>query len=231
MGKLINHKFIFMEQPNSALPVENTAPVPKNKKFFVILGVLTAALLILGGVAAVGSAVFIAHSDHAVIRQMSGILPIPAARLGQKTVLYRNFLAERDTMRFFLNSEAAKEQGVDTSFDAQAEENLLEKMLQDAALEELAEQKNITVTDEELRAYFADVVAAAASTTGDIGSYLLKNFGWSEEDFRQQVLRPAILEDRLGAELAKEKPDDPDALAIYMSERLQQKDVVRYLRF
>jgi hypothetical protein len=230
-----------MEQPNSALSVGDThlrqgfgglsRQWRDKKKFFIILGVLIAALLVLGGIAAIGSAVFVARSDHAVIRQISGRLPIPAARLGQKTILYRDFLAERDTVKFFLNSEAAKEQGVDTAFDVSTEKNLLEKMLQDAALEELAEQKNITVTEEELRSFFAEVVLTAASTTADIGSYLLKNFGWSEEDFRQQVLRLDILGQRLAAELAKDKPDDPNALAAYLSERLQREDVVRYLRF
>lgn len=210
-----------IEQPNGILP----------ERFFVIFVILAAALTALGGAAAIFSTVFIAHSDQALVRRVCGILPVPAARLGQKTILYRDFLASRDTLRLFLKSEAAREQSVNVIFDAQAEKSLLEKMLQDAALEELAEQKNIVVTNEELRSFFSDVVSAAASTTSDIGLYLLKNFGWSEEDFRQKVLRPAILEQHLTAELAKEQPDDPDALALYLSSRLKQNDVVRYLRF
>ncbi|MEK7655865.1 MAG: hypothetical protein AAB386_04265, partial [Patescibacteria group bacterium] len=60
---------------------------------------------------------------------------------------------------------------------------------------------------------------------------LLKNFGWDEENFRQEVLKPALLEQHVGAALAQEKQGDLNALQTYMTERLAKPDVVRYLRF
>ena len=39
---------------------------------------------------------------------------------------------------------------------------------------------------------------AASTTTPDVGVYLLKNFGWDEENFRQEVLKPALLEQHVG---------------------------------
>ncbi len=188
-------------------------------------------LALLGSAVAGGWALFIKHSDGRLIRNVANTLPIPAASLGSHRILYRDFLHTRDTLKTFLASPAAKAQNLSAPFDQSMEKNILEKLLSQAALEELAQQKKITVSDEQLRSAFADVVSAASSTTPDVGVYLLQNFGWNEEDFRQQVLRPALLEQQLGAEMAKEKAGDENALNIYLEQRLKEKDVVRYLKF
>ncbi|MBI4138582.1 SurA N-terminal domain-containing protein [Candidatus Uhrbacteria bacterium] len=205
-------------------------PIP-SKKLRLLIASASGVVALLGG-AAVGSwAVFVKHSDAGFVRSVSEVLPIPAAKIGSRMILYRDFLKSRDTLRTFLSSDAAKEQAIDIPYDAQLERNVLEKLINQAAVEELAEAQKVAVTDEELRAFFADVVTAASTTTPDVGVYLLKNFGWNEEDFRQHVLRPALLEQRLAIAFAGQSQGDPNALAAYLSQRLTEKDVVRYLRF
>lgn len=192
---------------------------------------LLVVLILVGLSAGTAWAIFVKKSGHPIVRGLSNALPIPAAKLGDRTIYYRDYVKSRDTLRVFLASPAAKEQNLSLTLDAALESNVLEKLIHEAALEELAANRNISVGDEELRAFFADVIASASSTTPDVGLYLLQNFGWNEEDFRQNVLKPALLEQKLGVELANASEGDPNALAIYLEERLQRKDVVRYLRF
>lgn len=175
-------------------------------------------------------AVTIKHSESAIVRKLSQALPIPAAKIGSRRLYYRDFLKARDTMRVFIKSDAAKDQGLNSNMDQTLESNIIEKMLTQAALEELAAKNNVSVSDEELRGNFAEVVAAASSTTPDIGLYLLQNFGWTEEDFRQQILKPAMLEQRLFTILQKEDPSE-EALRNKIVARLKEGDVVRYLKF
>lgn len=196
----------------------------------IIAGVLCLLVLASAG-AALTWEVYIKHSDGVFIRKTAEILPITAAKIGKRKILYRDFLKSKDTLRTFLASPAAKEQDISVPLDQALEKNILEKLVNQAALEELAEQKNITVSDEELRAFFTDVISAASSTTPDVGVYLLENFGWDEEDFRQNVLKPSLLEQRLAVRMAEENNGDGSALATYMEKRLQEKDVVRYLKF
>ena len=220
---------------NEQMPAEvggEAKPLKKgSKKMGAVVTAIVLLLVIVGGVAGVMWEVTVKHASGAAIRKISELLPIPAARVGGKTILYREYLKSRDTLITFLNSDAAKTQGINTKLDTDMEKNVLEKLVNQAALEELAEQKKITVNDEELRAFFADVVAAASTTTPDVGVYLLKNFGWDEENFRQEVLKPALLEQHVGIALAQEKQGDPNALQTYMTDRLSKPDVVRYLRF
>ena len=99
------------------------------------------------------------------------------------------------------------------------------------ALEEIAEQKKVSVTDDELRQYYSEVLASTSSTTQDPSQYLLDNFGWDEEDFRQNVLRPALIEQKLTLAFGEENATDTDALNRAVAARMEQKDVVRYVRF
>ncbi|MBU1032923.1 MAG: SurA N-terminal domain-containing protein [Patescibacteria group bacterium] len=201
------------------------------KKWFYILGVLLVVLILVGVAASFSWAVFVKRSDSQVVRSISNILPVPAAKLGDESILYSEFLKTRDTLAIFLESEAANEQQLAEEMNVDLEKNVLEKLLNEAALDELAEEKGIEVSEEDLRSFFADVVTAASTTTPDVGLYLLESFGWSEEDFRQNVLRPAILEQQLSIALAGESQGDPNALGAYLIERLERNDVVRYLRF
>lgn len=223
------------DQPSSS---ESSVPSPvapaskgSRSKMGLVIGIFAAILLVAGTGAGLVYSVYAKRSGGPVVRAVTSVLPLPAGRVGSRTILYRDFLKNRDTLERFLKSPAAAAQQLAVPLDATLEKNVLEKMMHETALNELANEKNVNVSDDELRKYFTDVVAQASSTTPDIGVYLLDNFGWSEEDFRQNVLRPALLEEKLGTTIATEKQGDPNALSAYLEERLARKDVTRYLKF
>lgn len=211
--------------------MNSTTPVASKRWIPITIAIGSLFLLLLGGTAFMAWQIFVKRSDAGYVRSISSALPIPAARLGSRVVLYRDFLNSRETLKTFLASPAAKEQEMNVPFDANLERNALEKLLVQEALEEIAEERQIVVTEEELRQYFTEVLSAASSTTPDVGSFLLQNFGWNEEDFRQQVLRPALLEQKISADLAQEAGAESDALNRRVAARMEQADVVRYLRF
>lgn len=219
--------------PPPSTPSIPVAPAVSRRRTILIVGVSVVVVLIavLGTSVAVSSAVFASRSDSGLIRSLSSILPIPAAKVGSRTILYREFLKARDTLKVFIASDAAKEQGLNVPFDEALEKNAYDKLIREAAVEEMAAEKGIEVTEEELRAFFTDVLAAASSTTPDVGVYLLENFGWNEEDFRQNVLKPSLLEQRVGSKLAEEAEGDMTAFAAWLEERLAKPDVIRHLRF
>jgi len=201
------------------------------KKIYLLLSAALLVIVLVGGVVAAGAAMYVGRSDGPIVHAIIRTVPVPAARVGEHTILYSEYLEELDTMRTFLASEAAKEQGIEISFDATLEENIYEKLVNAAALEDVAQRYEISVTDVELLGFFDEVAQAASSTQTDIGTYLLETYGWNEEEFRQNVLRPALLEQKISAQLAATDPNNPDALALLISQRLSEDDVKRYVRF
>lgn len=203
------------------------------RRSFLLLvsGVLVCVLALLVALVGIGRAIFIQHSDGSSIRWISNALPIPAARIGSRSILYRDYLKQHDALKHFLASPAAKSQQLNLTLNGDLEKNILEKLMAQEIMEELAVQKSVTITDADVRASFSQVVAMASSTTPDVSVYLAENFGWNEEDFRQYVIRPALLEERLAKIEADEHQGDQSALSAYMDERLKSKDAVRYLKF
>jgi hypothetical protein len=223
-----------MNSPETTPPVPPLTPAVNaspRRAISIILVIIVVLLALLGGAAFLGWEIFIQRSDAPVIRTIADVVPIPAARLGSRVVLYRDFVRSRDTLRKFLESPAAKQEGLNVPFDETLEQNALEKLLVQQALEELAEQRHVVVTDDELRQYYSEVLASTSSTTQNPSQYLLDNFGWDEEDFRQNVLRPSLLEQKLTTSFAEENPSDTDALNRAIAARMEQKDVIRYVRF
>ncbi len=203
----------------------------KNK--LIILFVALGAVIVL---AAAGGLltyeVYYKVNDSAVVRGVAGLFGLPAAKVGSRQVSYAKFLMTRDAVKRFVNSEAGKEVGATMPPENALNKNILERLVRQEMIQEIADQKKLAVTDDEVKAIFADVVkAAASSTTPDISQYLWNNYGWNEENFRQEVLRPALLEQKLANEMAKEKQGDQNALETELAARALKPDVVYYLKF
>lgn len=203
------------------------------KSKLIILFVALGAVIIL---AAAGSLltyeVYFKVNDSSIVRSVAGLFSLPAAKIGTHQVTYAKFLMTRDAVKRFVNSEAGKQVGATMPPDLVLNKNILDRLVRQEMVQEIADQKKIAVTDDEVKAIFADVVkAAASSTTPDVAQYLWNNYGWNEDNFRQEVLKPALLEQKLANEMAKEKQGDQNALETELTARAQKPDVVFYLKF
>ena len=195
----------------------------------------SAAIAVLVVVAACGLTIYEVYykvNDSKPVRFLAKTFDLPAARMGKYKVSFDRFVKTRDAVTHFINSEAGKE--VDAAMPPQdvLNRNVLDRLLKQLIVQEMAEQKKLEITDDEVKTVFADVVkAAASSTTPNISEYLWNNYGWNEEDFRSQVLRPALLEQKVDMELSKEQNGDQNALDIAIAARRASPDVVIYLKF
>ncbi|MCR4278692.1 MAG: SurA N-terminal domain-containing protein [bacterium] len=200
------------------------------KKINIIVSAVVVFVLLFGGVTGVAWAVYMRHSDVGIIRAISKTIPIPAAKVGDRTITYQDYLDSRDTIKIFLASDTAEEQGIVVPFDTELEKNILEKLVNEEALYDVSEGRGIEVSDSELQDFFNEVTDAASTTSPNIGEYLMQTYGWDEETFRQKILRPALFEEKLTASLTEEGQPD-GSLAFRIQERLDRDDVKRYLRF
>jgi hypothetical protein len=203
---------------------------PQTKKLTILFVVLGVLILLSGLVAYTAYAVYSKANDNVYTRLVGRALPV--AKVGSKTVSYYKFLTMRDAINKFINGEAGKAAGVTAPPENELNKNIVDRLARILVLQELGQQKNVSISDDDVRAVFADVVkVAASSTTPNVADYLYKNYGWNEEDFRQEVLRPALLEQKLAIELAKEKNGDMTALETAITDRLSKSDVVFYIKF
>ncbi len=174
--------------------------------------------------------VYAKQADGSSARIMAKTFALPAAYVGKRSVTYTRFLETRDAVERFINSEAGQEVGATMPSENELGQNIMEQLIRQKMVEEFADQNQVTVSKEEIDQIFEQIVAeAAAQNTTDIAKYLLDNYGWSEQDFRDNVLKPAVMEQKVSAAMAE--GGDMYALENALINRRQSEDVVVYLKF
>lgn len=170
------------------------------------------------------------QNQDSVSRFVAKALSLPAASVEGRKVTYERFLNTRDAVRRFINSEAGRDVGAAMPSDDQLNQNILEQLIRQKLVAVIAEEKQISISNEELDEVFNEVAEQAASSTeSDINTYLHDNYGWNKQNFREYVLQPALLEQKLAQALAGE--GNPMALENMLAGKRQGEDVVVYLRF
>ncbi|MDD5438225.1 MAG: SurA N-terminal domain-containing protein [Patescibacteria group bacterium] len=204
----------------------------QKNKLITLFSVLGGLIVIagLGGLLVYG--VYYKQNDAGVTRLVAKAFNMPAAKVGNATVSYAEFLSVRDAIRKFTASEAGKQVEAVLPPDKELNQNILERLIRQELTKQLADQKKITVADEDLNTIFQDVVkVAASSTTPDVNQYLLSNYGWNENDFREQVLRPALLEQKLAISMAGGDQTKQNAMEDELVAMRAKPEVVVYLKF
>ena len=195
-----------------------------------LLMIAAGAIILL--VACVGIAVsgYVYHVESGPLVPLIGWLP--AARVGSQTVTYGEYLKHVEAQRTFLEGPAAQAQGTTSTLGDPERSAALERAIRIATIDEMAMKEGIKATPLDVeRAYMGLVDRAGTSTTPqEIHDFLHDQFGMDEESFKQMVVRPAMLEDTLRQKRAQETGDE-QALDKELEARLQQSDVVRYVRF
>ncbi len=136
------------------------------------------------------------QTQSTFLHRITQVIPFPIARIGSDFVAYENYLFELNHYTFYYRTQ----QKVD--FDSQAgkqqlaeyKKQALGKVINDAYIKRLAEQKGIAVSDREL-----DDAIAIIRSQNRLGSSnkefetVLKDFwNWSVQDFRRSLHRQLL---------------------------------------
>lgn len=191
--------------------------------------VLVAALFGLG--AALMYQVRYVHSEAPFVVSAATVFGMDMAQVDGKNIPYNEYLSHARAERTFLNSPMAIQDGSTGAFGKAEEQQAFDRALRVAAVDALARENALEVTSKDVDMAFEQLLAEASTTTdaGEVDAFLREQFGWSTDEFKHYVLRPAIIEETLGAKYA-EKTGKPTAFSEALQEILDKK-TKRYLKF
>lgn len=171
------------------------------------------------------------HSESSFVAKTSALLGMDMAKVDGKNVPYSEYLSHAKAERTFLNSPMAKQDGSTGAFGKAEEKQAFDRALRVAAVDALARENSLEVTAKDVDTAFEQLLTQAASSSnpGEVDAFLREQFGWSTEEFKHYVLRPAIIEETLTSKLA-EKAGKATAFQDALAEILDKK-TVRYLKF
>lgn len=200
-----------------------------------VIGVGIVSALILG--VCVASAVFAygitrKQWEGKATRTFASLTSFPAGKVAGQKATYTDYLAQIDAQRVYLKTEDARSRQLPSEVNQQTREAAYNQIIQIAALDQLAQENSVTVTQLDIDKAFDDFVAQSGTSTepGEIDNFLKESFGWSREDFKRFFIRPGVVSQALRTKMPGTTEEEKGtALGKKLDERLLKEDVKKYL--
>lgn len=186
------------ELPNPAHPELKQLPPPHIhwlKRIGLWFGVGVVAIVLIF---AVGYMRFSWQSD--ALLWLAKYVPFPVALVGGDWLSYHEYQTDVPNISSFLERNAAPD-AADTlglSQDVYTRRIILNKMVGESVLNEIAEEKNITVTQKDIDETYESYVQQSGNAT-DVEKYIQQLYGWDVAQFKVKLIQPQVVQDKIAA--------------------------------
>ncbi len=201
------------------------------KPVHIIIPVLI-VLVLVGAGAGLYASVYQNQNEHPIVVNVADTLNLPVAKVGNQRVEYADYLTHLNAQRVFLKGPTAIAQGVSRDITTEDRVQAYERAIRIAAVDQMAEEAGIVVTSLDIDRTYEELVAQTGTSTspGEIEQFLQDEFGWGIPQFKQLVVRPALLEDTLKQRRLTET-QDPLAFDTELAAKISGDETKRYLSF
>lgn len=123
-----------------------------------------------------------------LVRTLSVVLPYPAIVVADDSVTFKEFLSEYDALTKYFE---------ETDSEGMPPEDILEVAIADTivnklAVQQLAEQYGVEVDQDQVEAYYQELVATQESEEVFVEN-VAESYGWSREEFRERIIESIVL--------------------------------------
>lgn len=172
---------------------------------FLLGGVAALAVLGLGTLAVMTAGIYKFGWSGPAAGAIARALPYPVALVNSNVIRYSEYLDDIATLRHFYDKQADQiaAQGGTLPSEEEIRQNVMDRLVRNEVLAEEALRYNVSVSDEDIDAEFERLVGQAgdaATVEKDIEDL----YGWTVEKFREKVLMPYLLEQKLAEAVGKD---------------------------
>jgi parvulin-like peptidyl-prolyl isomerase len=179
----------------------------KASTFAYTILLVVALLLVLNGIF-----IYFFNADSNFEKKIEKIIPYPAAIIGYKNFITFNEVSENlKAVKGFYENQNFSSIGLRVDFSTEEgkkrlkikEKEILNKMIEDLAVEKIAKESGITITDEDVNQE-VDRALKEYGTKELTREKLNDLYGWTLEDFKQKVVKPDMYRKELEKIYAKD---------------------------
>jgi hypothetical protein len=202
------------EASSSAEPVRAPAAPPSKKKAIIpaiiksfVLGALAGMAVLAIVVLAVFSVGIYKYGWHGTATKvLTKALPYPAALVNNNLIRYSDFTDDLQTLnRFYSKLSERDPSGPAAPSDAEVRKTVMDRLIQNEVLKELAVKYNLTVTDKDIDDEFSKLASQPTADNKSISDEIMDLYGWTVPQFKEKVLRPYLLQQKLAEVLQKDE--------------------------
>ena len=172
-------------------------PTKRCKK--IILLVVAILLTVFFALSMVGLVAYKMDSNSRLISVITRILPFPAATVNGHFITLNDYNFELAAW-----TKASASQGADTDIST-IKSDVMEKMIYDEALTQLARKFRVKVTAEELDKELTTIAESDFGGEKQLKEQAETMFGWTVETFKERLVYPYVLSNKLNEAFAKEE--------------------------
>jgi hypothetical protein len=172
----------------------------KEKKDYFVWGAIGALTFIF--VAFVFSAFglyFFGMKDNFFVRGAARIFPYPIARVNWSIILTPEYQKDVNTLIHFYKFESDGS-GLPMPDYEEISSSVLDRLIKNRVVEKMARNLNIKITNDELDARFLEMTSKMGSPE-EVEEVLGDMYGWSEGEFRKNIVRNILLQERIKEKL------------------------------
>lgn len=174
-------------------------PLPKGdrKKMAIGFGAgVLACFVIISAV--VGVLIYKNRSRASFVRVWAAVVPYPVAVVGTRVITYSEYLKDLSALENFY-ARQQQLSGLPAPLESELEQAVVDRLIRNIALQNLAKEKNISVSREEVDGKFAETVSNPEIGSAEAAEKLIQElYGWDSQTFKDRVLVYYILEQKLG---------------------------------
>ena len=146
--------------------------------------------------------------------------PYPAAVVNGKSIRYSDFLEDVATLHRFFDGQAASGAPAEALPDeSEIRKNALDRLVFNVVLQEVADERGVVVTEEDLDAELAKLTAQSGGEE-KIAAEIESLYGWSIEEFKGKVIWSFVMQNKVAESLRT----DEELVAAAMAEAQQVLD-------
>ncbi|MFC1688017.1 peptidylprolyl isomerase [Patescibacteria group bacterium] len=160
------------------------------KKWGLMIVVISVLVVIIVGLTLVGIGIYSKGWSSPFIDSVTKVIPFPVAKVDSKYISYTDYTQEYLTLDHYYNAQAEEfPEYFELPESSILQKMVLSRMFEEYIVDQLAEQYNITVSQEEVDAEFQLIIDQATSEKEVIDT-LSNLYDWSPAQFKEKVLGP-----------------------------------------
>lgn len=178
------------------------------KKF--ILGVIVGFLVILVLSAVIFSfGIYRLGWDGSAVRKITKVVPYPAAFVNWRAVRFSDYEDDVATLKNFYEQQSGTI-GFEMPQDSELKKDVLDRLIKNELAYQLAEKYNIKISDADLESEIKNIIDQEGSRE-KVEEALKSQYGWGINEFKEKVLRPFLVQQKLQEAVSKDESLNQEA--------------------
>jgi len=175
-----------------------------NKKRFLFgIGIGILIIFVLGLII-FGFGIYRFGWEGDIVYKITKIIPYPAAIVNRHIVRFSDYAEDIKTLEYIFENQGGDSLGVEALGDKELRERVLNKLIQNELVYQLAKKYNIKISNEDVEAEMKKIVEQDESME-NVEKILKSQYGWGIDQFKKKVLEPFLIQQKLQEALAKDE--------------------------